>query len=319
MANFNAGQVRLESGNSLSSSTMQAVPRVTNVRIDTNIPRANVGVLNRGKPLENRPVIGYAPVEANVDFYHSDLSIPTILGIANATGVCAAITDTKPTTATYGIRGMQVLYAPTNSANYNGMWDLKSGVLTSYTLQGSVGDPVRGSFGMQFLNMSGSVNTTTRDSANTAAALVKPENVSLTGIQFTGYGLTGITIQSFSFSLGFGRTAVTQLGSKFPVERPLTDVTATLQCAGFFDGINNSMTGLSMHDCGAPSVGTVGLTLQPSCSSSAGGTITMKNPYLENFSVDGTVGGFSTVSLSLSLPIGPNPNETTDGSVVIIN
>lgn len=319
MANFNAGQVRLESGNSLASSSMQPVPRVTNVRIDYNVPRANVGVLNRGKPLENRPVIGYTPVEANVDFYHSDLTIPTMLGIANATGICTAITDTRPPTATYGLRGMQVLYAPTNSASYNGMWDLKSGVLTSYTLQGSVGDPVRGSFGLQFLDISGSVNTTARDSSNTAAALVKPENVSLTGIQFTGYGLTGITIQSFAFSVGFSRTAVTQLGSKFPSERPLTDVAASLTVQGFFDGVNGSMTGLGRHDCGTPSVGTVGLTLQPSCSTSAGGTITMKNPYLDNFSVDSAVGGFSTVSIALSLPIGPNPNETSDGSVVIIN
>lgn len=297
---------------------MQAVPRVTNVKVDYNVPRANVMVLNRGKPLENRPVINYIPVQAGVEFYHSDSQIAQMLGICNSSGVCQSITDTRAATYTMGLRSMQVLFAPTNSANYNGLLDLKSGVLSSYSLQGSVGDPVRGSFTLDFLDMSGSVNTTARDSTNVAANLVKPEGMSLTGIQFTGYGLTGMTIQSFSFSLGLSRAAVQQIGTKFPLERPLTDVGASFQCTAFFDGINNSVTGLSQFDCGQPSVGTVGLTLTPSCGSSPS-TITMKNPYLDSFSIDSAVGGFSTVSISLSLPIGPNPLETSDGSVVIIS
>lgn len=318
MPNYNAGLVRLESGN-LYASTMQPVPRVTNVKVDTSIPRASVGVLNRGKPLENRPVINYSPVEASVEFYHSDSSITQMLGICNTSGVCQAITDTKAATAGLGIRSMQVLFAPTNSANYNGLLDLKSGVLTSYSLQGSVGSPVAGNFALSFLDYSGSVNTTTRDSSNTAANLVKPENMSLTGIQLTGYGLTGITIQSFSFALGFSRTAVSQLGSKFPVERPLTDVAAALSIQGFFDGLNNSFTGLSQYDCGQPSVGTIGLTLSPSCAATSPNTVTMRNPYIDSLSFDAAVGGFTSFSLSLSLPIGPNPLETSDGSVVIIN
>ena len=298
---------------------MQPVPRVTNVRIDYNIPRASVGVLNRGKPLENRPVINYTPVDASVEFYKSDSSIEQMLGLVNGTSVVSNITETKAANATYGIRSMQVAFAPTSSTSYNGLYDLKSGVLTSYTLQGGVGDPVRGSFGLQFLDCSGSINTTTRDSTNTAANLVKPENVSLTGIQFTGYGLTGVTIQSFSFSQGFGRQTVQQLGTKFPVERPLTDVNASLQVQGWFEGINNSVTGLSQYDCGAPSVGVVGLTMQPSCGGGSPSTITMINPYIDSVSIDSQVGGFSTVAISLSLPIGPNPNETSDGSVVIFN
>jgi hypothetical protein len=318
MPQYQAGQVRLESG-VLYSSTMQPVPRVSNVRIDYNVPRANVGVLNRGKPLEGRPVINYTPVDASVEFYKSDSSIEQMLGLVNGTSVVSNITETKAANATYGIRSMQVAFAPTSSTNYNGLYDLKSGVLTSYTLQGGVGDPVRGSFGLQFLDCSGSINTTTRDSSNTAANLVKPENVSLTGIQFTGYGLTGVTIQSFSFSLGFGRASVQQLGTKFPTERPLTDVNASFQCQGWFEGINNSVTGLSQYDCGAPSVGVVGLTMQPSCGGGSPSTITMRNPYIDSFSIDSQVGGFSTVAISLSLPIGPNPNETSDGSVVIFN
>lgn len=298
---------------------MQPVPRVTSVKVDYSIPRANVMVLNRGKPLENRPVIGYTPVGASVDYYHADSQVTQMLGICNTSGVCQAITDTKAASAGLGIRSMQVLFAPTASASYNGLLDLKSGVLTSYSLQGSVGDPVRGSFALAFLDMSGSVNTTARDTSNTAANLVKPAGQNLTGLQFTGYGLTGMTIQSFAFSVGFGRAAVTQIGSKFPTERPLTDVAASLSVVAFFDGINNSVTGLSVFDCGQPSVGTVGLTMSTDCGGGSPQTITMKNPYLDSLSIDSAVGGFSTVNISLSLPIGPNPLETSDGSVVIIN
>lgn len=298
---------------------MQPVPRVTNVKTDYNVPRANVTVLNRGKPLEQRPVIGYTPVDVSVDYYKADNTIEQMLGLVSTVGVCANITDTRAATATTGIRSMQVLFAPTNSANYNGLLDLKSGVLTSYTLQGSVGDPVRASFTLNCLDMSGSVNTTTRDSTNITASLVKPENINLTGIQFTGCGLTGITIQSFSFSLGFGRTAVSQIGTKFPTERPLTDVNGSLSVQGYFDGINNSMTGLSQYDCGSPMAGNdVGLTMTPSCSALPAGKITMRNPYLDSFSVDAQVGGFTTFAMAMSLPIGPNPLEISDGSVIIL-
>lgn len=315
---FSAGSVLLESG-ALYSSTMQLVPRATNVRQGFSIPRANVMVLNRGKPLENRPVINYVPVEATVDFYETDNSIRTMLGLVNPTGVCAQITDTRSQTATYGVRSLKVLYAPTNSSNYNGELSLVSGVLSSYSLQGSVGSPVQGSFGMQFLDMIGRTNTSARDTSNISPNLVKPENISLTGIQFTGCGLTGITIQSFSFGLGLGRTSVTNIGSKYPTERPLTDVSATLSVQGFFDGINNSLTGLSQFDCGAPSAGTIGLTLAPSCGGGSPTVITMRNPYLNAWNTEGQAGGFSTFSLSLDLPIGPNPLETGDGSVLIFS
>lgn len=316
MALYSAGQVRLESGN-LYASTMQPVLRVTNVRVNESINRANVSVLNRSKPLAQRPVINYAQVEGGFDYYKSDNSVEQMLGLVNPTGVMAAITETKAANATVGIRSMQVVFAPTDSARYNGLLDLKSGVLTSYGLQGSVGEPMRGSVSFSFLDVSGSVNQTIRDTGNYNANLVKPAGMSLTGIQFTGYGITGVNIQSFSFNVGFGRTVVMQLGSKFPVERPLTDVGATLNVQGWFDGLNNSMTGLSQYDCGDPTFGTAVLTMTPSCGGSTS-TVTMKNPYLESRSIEGQPGGFSTVSFSFSMPLGANPLETSDGSVVTL-
>lgn len=318
MPQFAAGLIRLESGN-LGSSSMIALQGVNNVKVEYSIPRADVGVVNRGKPLHERPVINYTPGEASFEFYHRDTQILQMLGLINASNIITNITDTRGTTATVGVRSAQVLFAPTNSTSYNGLLDLKSGVLTSLSLQGSVNDPVRGSISLQFLNISGSVNTTSRDTSNYAASLVKPENISLTGISFTGCGLTGVTVQSFAFSVGFSRAGVQQLGQRFPIERPLTDVRASVQVQGFFEGINNSFTGLEMFQCGAPQDTTVSIGMVPACvSPAAAGTINVYRPYIDSFGVDAQPGGFTTFSLSMSAPIGPNPTETGDGSVVTI-
>ncbi len=323
MPQFSAGQVYIESG-LLGSSSMQPVLRITNAKIDYNVPRANVTVWSRGKPLEQRPVINYTPVDASFDFLKSDTMVEQSLGLINPSNVTTNLVATAAATATYGIRSMQVYYAPTSSANYNGLYDLKSGVLTSYTLQGGVTEPIRGSFGLQFLDMSGSVNTTARASTNYNAAPIIPANQVLTGLGsvsallLTGFGLTGVTVQSFALNLGLSHASVMQLGTKFPIERPLTDVNASLQIQGYFEGLNNSITGLSVYDCGYPAFGVIGLTMTPSCGLTSPSSIIMKNPYLDSFSVDGQAGGFSTFAMSFSMPLGPNPLETGDGSVLIM-
>lgn len=320
---YNAGQVSLQSG-AIGSSSMMPLQMVNSVAINPSIPRANIGVMNRGKPLEQRPVINYSPVEASVDFTRNSSSVEEMLGLRGAV-VTTNLTDTRGVAGTYAVRDMRVAYAPTNSANYNSFYDLKSGVLTSYSIQGGVSEPVRGSFSLQFLDMTGGYHGTARDSTTYAANVIKPENQVLTGLSsasslaLTGFGLTGVTIQSFSFSLGLNHTTVHQLGTKFPIERPLTDANASLQVQGFFDGMNNSLTGLGQFDCGAPAYGTVALTMSPACSTASTSTITMINPYFDGMNVNGQVGGFSTFSMSFSLPIGPNPNETADGSVVRIS
>lgn len=275
-------------------------------------------VLNRGKPLEQRPVINYIPVNVSLDMYKSDNSLEQMLGLVNPTGIAMLITDTNPVTATYGIRSMQVYYAPTSSSNYNSLLDIKSGVLTSYSLQGSISEAMRQSVALQFLDMSGSVNTTVRDTTNYASAIVKPENIALTGIQFGGYGITGMTVQSFSLGVQFARTSVMQMGSRFPHSRPLTDVNATLQVQGFVEGFNNTITGLSTYNCGTPTYGTVSLVMTPACAASSPTTITVGNPYLDSVSIDGQVGNFTTISMAFSIPLGPNPLEVSDGSTLTI-
>lgn len=317
MPQFSAGQVKIGSG-ILGSEIMTPILRVTNFKWDFSVPRANVSVLNRGKPLEQRVVVNYTPVNVSMGLIQSDLRLEQILGLVNPTGIALSIADANPSTSRYGIRNMQVLYAPTSSSSYNGEIDFLSGVLTNYSLQGSIDQPIVAQIGMNFLDLTGSNNFTSRDTTNYAAGVIKPENMNLTGIQFNGYGITGFTIQSFGLNVSFTRTAVQQLGNKYPIDRPLVDVQAQLQIQGFIEGVNNTLTGLSQYDCGNPTYGNVYLTLYPSCSTSSPYTITMKNPYLDSQAVDAQVGGFTTAAFQFSLPLGPNALENTDGSVLYI-
>lgn len=324
MPQFSAGQVRLESG-VIGSSTMQPIERVTNVRVGSSLSRANTNVLNRGKPLQQRPVINYTPVDASIDFFKSDNRLEQCLGLINTTGITAALTNTRAGATSPAVRSMQIAYAPTDSASFNGLYDLKSGVLTSYSLQGGVSEPVRGSVSFQFLDGSGSVYNTSRTSSNYDANLVKPENQLITGLGsdnsllLTGFGITGVTVQSFSFSAGFNRAAVMQLGRRFPIERPLTDANASFEVRGYFEGLNNSFTGFNSFNCGDPTFGIIALIMTPSCSNGGSSKITLKNPYFDGLSVDSQAGGFSTFAMTFSLPLGPNPLENTDGSSVVLS
>lgn len=315
---FSAGQVKIESG---SAGTMVPVKRVTNVNVGYNIPRANVNVMNRGKPLAQRPVINYTPVEVSLEFYKSNNDFEQSIGLVNNNNIIKNITETRNGYGGSGVRNIEIYYAPTSSQNYNGLLSIRSGVLTSYALQGSVGEPVKGSASFQCFDLSGSSNFSSRDSSDYDAALVKPENVVLRHIEFTGVGLTGVTVQSFSFSLGLSRTQVFQLGQKFPIERPLTDVNASLQVQGFFEGINDSIQSLSYFDCGSPMSGNVQISLYQSCQGSQyQSALGITRPYFDSFSIQGQAGGFSTFSLNMSMPIGPNPNEVglLDGSIVTL-
>ena len=177
---------------------------------------------------------------------------------------------------------------------------------------------MRQSVSLQFLDMSGSVNTNPRSTAQPLSAVIKPENIALTGIVFSGYGITGVTVQSFSLGIQFSRTSVMQMGSSLPQSRPLTDVMATFQVQGYIEGLNNSMTGLSQYNCGTPTYGTISLVLTPACAVTSPTTIKIGNPYLDSVSMSAQVGNFTTISMGFSIPLGPNPLETFDGSTLTI-
>jgi hypothetical protein len=316
MAYYSAAQVKIGSG-SIGSETMVTLNHVTNVSVNSSLARTDVGVLGRGKPLAQRPVMNYTPVEFSMDIIKTDNSLETCLALVNSTGITANLVETRPAYATLGIKNVQVLFSEAHSTVFDGGRDLKSGVLTSYSLQGGISEPVRCSVGMQFLDQSGYSLSAARTSPAIDTNLVKPESVSLTGIQFSGYGLSGVNVQSFQLGVTFDRNSVMQLGSRFPAERPITNASATFSVNGYINGFNNGLSGMGQYSRGDPMNGEITLTLYPA-NNVAPTTVTLVRPYFDSESITPQVGGFATVSYSFSLPLGPNPNETSDGSVLRI-
>jgi hypothetical protein len=141
--------------------------------------------------------------------------------------------------------------------------------------------------------------------------LIRFQDVSLTGVNFTGLGYSGLIIQSFAFNTSFTYSSNFKLGDKYPARR-MTEATASLQLSAYIDGTTNTVTGLGMYDCGSALSGQYVFSLQPMCVGNQAPTvITMTNPYLEAQSFGAQVGSFIQVQLSFSVPLTVVPFEAT--------
>jgi len=315
MSLFNIALLSIESGK-LGSQSFVPIGRVTNCNITQNLQRADTTNLGRGKPLEQRSIINYTPVEFSCDILKTNSNLENILGLTNSTGVMTRIASADISDAIESVKSARILFSSNDSQNYNGGMELKSGVLTNYTLQCAIDSPAKASLSFQFLDQKTYSLSSSRNISTNNFEIVRPENSLITGLQFSGYGITGFKTQSFSLSLSINRASTMYMGERFPVDRPLTDARATLQVQGYFQGFAN-ISGLSHYNDGAPTFGNVSITLTSSCSGDQT-TYTLTNPYLESQTYTPQAGGFTTTSLNFSLPIGVNPNDIQDGSVLKI-
>lgn len=309
---FNGADLFLSSG--ASATAFSRVDRVQDVRLDYQIPRTQVSTIGRFAPLPGQQVINYTPANISVNYLMGNKDVPRNLGILNSTGVAVQIGH-GTTVPTWGARNFQIRNAPVTTTNYAGQWDVATGVVKSFSLQGSVGDAVRGSFAAEAIDVRQVANTSAREIPTYSGQLVTPENQSLTGISFTGLGYSGLLVQSFSFQLTFDHAQTFVLGSKYP-EKRVTSATAALQLSAFISGgVSNGLTSLTGFDIGAPLGGQYVLTLQPACSAEAPLTVTFTNPYLLNQSIGVQVGNFTSIDLSVGCPLSVIPFECTGGAL----
>ena len=293
------------------------IARLQSVNFGYQIPRANIPILGRAKPLNQRPVINYTPTTVSFECVKGDKDMERNFGILNSTGVAVALAQTSDTIANYGMRNVEVKLAPITSQNYAGQINLYSGVLNSFSLGGSIGDPVKMGFSMEFLDMQQTGNTNARTVPSYNANVIKSENMTLTGMNFSGVGYSGIILQSFKLDVAFERTATIRLGEKYP-DRRVTQANATLSVQGFLEAPSNGVQSLTQFDCGNYLTGTYSLSLSPSCSSEAATVISMTNPYLESNNLGVQVGNYISVDMTFSTPLGFTANECADGSNLTI-
>lgn len=315
MPHIQSLELRMSSG--AAGTTLQTVERVQNVSVGVNLNRTDVKVLGRFKSLNDRPAVTFSPPQFNVSYIKSSREVEQNLGILNTTGVGVAFADTDGlTVAGYGARNFQLIVSPAQSNNYYGQINILSGVVNSFSVSASVNEPARASFAGEALEWTNTANNNAKTAQNYATELVIPENVRISGIDISGYGLSGITIQSFDLGINFSRQSAFQLGSRFP-RRLISDLNASVSLRGFFEGITE-FTGLAQYSCGQPYTGTFYVTLQPACSSTAGTTYVIKNPTLDSIQLGSQVGSFTSVDLGFSVPLSVNAQEAGTGANVII-
>ena len=310
MANifFQGAELRMSSG--LAGSSIAPLDRIQSVNVSYQPPRASIGVLGRFSPLKDRPVINFTPVNLSFDFIKSSKTIESNLGILNSTGAGLNLANSESVNG-FGLRNFEVAMASTRSDAYSNKVVLSSGALNSYSIQGSVGDPARGSCSFECLSINSASDTTTKTNQDYNGEVVKSEGTFLSGIEFEGFGLSGLMVQSFNLGVNLSRTSTFKLGSKYP-ERPITSIDTSLQVNGFMEGLNENLT-LTGYDCGAPITGSYYLTLKPSCSEEPATTYKITNPHLEGQSFTSAVGSFVAVDLSFSASVSILESEATSG------
>ena len=309
---FQSAEVYLSSG--AAGSTGQLIERLQQVSVNWSVPRQNVSNLGRFKPLNNRPVVNYIPVSFSLDAIKSSKEIESNFGLLNSTGVGTVFKSFSNNIDGFGCRNLNILIAPANSEIYNGQINVYSGCLSSYTVSASVGEPARVSCAGEGLDYQNINNFNAKNNFSTESNLIKPENVSISGINFSGIGITGLNIQSFNLSLNLNRQSIFKLGQRFP-ERPVTEISATLSVNGFLEGLSY-FSGLGSLVCGEPMTGSMYFTLIPSCSGGPATTYIAVTPYLDSFNLGASIGAFTSVDLSFSIPISINSGE--GGSNLII-
>lgn len=312
---LNSAEIKMSSG--VAGTSYQFIERVQSINFSYAPPRTPVSHLGRFKPLNQRPVVNYTPVSLSVDVIKSSKEIESNFGLINNTGVGIIFGGDSNVINGYGCRNFEILIAQPNATVYQNGVNIYSGCLTSYNVSASVGEPARASFAVEGLDMTISGNNTERNSTNYESRIIKPEDVIISGIEFSGFGVTGVTVQSMNLTLNLNRQSLFKLGTKFP-NRPVTEINATVSLNGFIEGLSY-LSGLSEFDCGNTYTGSFFFTLSPSCYSGANPgatTYVLVNPTLDSFSVGASIGSFTSVDLGFSAAISVNSGE--GGSNLII-
>lgn len=311
---FQGAEIAMSSG--VVNDTYALIQRVSNISTSYQIPRTQQRVIGRMLPLNQQPVLNYTPVNLSVNYTAANRDVPRCFGLLNSTGLLVQIGQNTEVN-NWGARSFQIYNAPINSPNYAGQWNAPTGILKSFSLAGSVGGVVEGSFTVEAFNLQQVANNSARTIPNYSGVVVKSENMVLTGINFTGLGFSGLTIQSFSFQTSINHAPTFRIGTQFP-ERRITDGVATLQVVGYMEGVTNTVDNLNTYAAGNSLTGTFVLALTPSCSNEPPLTITMVSPYLDSQTLGSQVGSYTEISLGFSIPLTTVPGETTVGSNVTL-
>lgn len=308
-----ASELRISSG--YSGLDLITIDMIQNCSYNSSVPRQDINILGNSKPLNERNIINYVPVKYNIEAVKCTNDIENHFGLMNPSGV-AVYYGSSSEIVGYGVRDLNSYLIDKDNGLYKGQLTLKSGVLQSYNLSASVGDIAKISIGGEGLDIVTSGYNSQILNTNSNINIVKTEDISISGIQLSGFGITGVSIQSFSIGLSFNRTSTTKIGYRYP-ERKLSNSNGSISINGFLEGVNSNNDIFRLNN-GTPETGTLYFTLIPTCSSYPSTTYIVKNPYIEDLSIGASVGSFTSIGLEFSIPLPHSSHELLTGSNIII-
>lgn len=314
---YQAAEVKISSG--IDIEVTETIQKVQNVSVNYSVPRTDVNVIGRTKPLFARPVINYTPVSYSIDYIKNSNSVENSLGILNTSGVGISIGNHNTVASSgYGVRNLELLLINQANDTYANQMTIYSGSLLNFSVSASVGDLARCSLAGEALGYKYLQNNQQIIPQNDVSDIVKPESVMISGIDFSGFGVSGLNIQSFNINLSISRQNIFRFGQRTP-QKPITSIMANISINGFIEGLTINESGADIYNCGFPDTGTYYLSLIPTCTSTPGTTYKIMNPYIDSFSLGASVGNFIAVDLGFSVPIPFAPNDLITGSNLIIS
>ena len=193
-----------------------------------------------------------------------------------------------------------------------GTINLRSGALTNYSFQATVGQTPKTSVSLEFLDIGmDAITAVVPPTVDDAFPTLRSQDIDVilpSGI----FGVGSIYPQNFTFTLPLARTQVNKIGQRKPVSREISSpCIATFQIQGIIDSFasTQNVSGNSLFNltCGAPMDGEISINVKrPTCTGEATQKLVsylMRNPYLDSVNFSNSVGGYTTVDLQFSIPV----------------
>ena len=139
MPKYQALEVTMSSGD--AGTQEQLLKRVQNASWNYSVPRFSAATLGRFKIMSDRPVINFTPVLFQLEMLKSDNVAETNFGLTHPSGVAIILgTGGDGNRLTnYTARNLTYIISDPAKLTYDNEFRIKTGVLTSYAVNASVG------------------------------------------------------------------------------------------------------------------------------------------------------------------------------------
>jgi hypothetical protein len=284
------------------------VPNVQSCSTAFQIQRRESMRLGRFAPLPYRMAEQDPLINVQLDFIPSGSNIFGTLGLMGTNSVIDNIVSGNNKYQDMKIQVRELV----GGGGSVGTINLRSGALTNYSFQATVGQPPKTTVSLEFLDIGmDAVTAVVPPTVDDAYPTLRSQDIDIslpTGV----FGVTTLHAQNFTFTLPLNRTQVNKIGQRKPVSRELASpCIATFQIQGIVDTFastqNVSGNSLFSLTCGNFIDGNITVNVKrPTCTGEATQSMvlyTMRKPYLDNVSFSNSVGGYTTVDLQFSIPV----------------